>query len=107
MLDLCLSMSAPTVALAPEKVALSLQRIRVRLRADDAAVHRGRGSEGFGPLEAMPQHQRANDPSSSHQTPQPLHDATLGQMLLAGAWSRTMARLGLMWPALADAGLRP
>jgi hypothetical protein len=39
---------------------------------------------------------------------QALHDATLGQMLLAGVWLRTIARLGLRWsPAWADGELPP
>ena len=48
------------------------------------------------PINAM-----LNYASSSQRTPQPRHGATLDQTLLA------IARSGLMWPALADAGLRP
>ena len=95
MFGLCLSTSAPTVALAPAKVALSLQRIRGRLGADDTTTRRGRGSEEFGPLETMPQHQPGTDPPSSPRKPPTRHDATLDQILLAGTWSRTIARLGL------------
>jgi hypothetical protein len=44
---------------------------------------------------------------ASCPAPQPLHDPTPGQMPLAGAWSRTIARLGLKWsPASADAALQ-
>jgi hypothetical protein len=56
----------------------------------------------------MARHQRANY-LCSHRTPKPLHDPTLGQMLLAGVWShnQTLARLGLKWsPASADAALQ-
>ncbi len=52
----------------------------------------GRGSEEFGPLDAMPPHQQGTDPPSSLRMPQPRHDATLDQMLLAGALSRRIAR---------------
>jgi len=106
MLDPLALAPAPTVAFAPAKVALSLQRIQEHLRAGDAAVRRGRGSEEFDPSDATAQQQRANYPSS-HRMPQPLHETTLGQMLLAGAWSQTIARLGLKWsPASADAEFR-
>jgi hypothetical protein len=94
MLDLCLSTSAQTVALAPAKVAPSPQRLRGRLGADDVTTGRGRGSEGFGPLEAMPPHQRVTDLLSAHRPPQPRPDATLGQMLPAGAWSRSIGTSG-------------
>jgi hypothetical protein len=107
MFDLCLSTSAPTVALAAAKVAQTLLLLVRRLEADDVTERRRRGSEEFGPLDAMP-HQQGTDPPSSHRKPQPQHDATLDQIPLAGIWSRTIARLSLMWsPALADAGLRP
>jgi hypothetical protein len=93
-----LALAPARTAWALAKVALGLQRVLpARLRADDAAVRRGRGSEEFDPSDAMVQHQRANY-LCSRRTPQPLRDPTLGQMLLAGAWSRTIARLGLKWP---------
>jgi hypothetical protein len=108
MLDLCFSTSAPPVALAPAKVAQTLRVWVRRLRADDVTTRRGRGSEGFGPWEAMPQHQSGTDPPASNRTPQPRQEATLDQIVLARTWSRMMAHLDLMWSrALADAGLRP
>jgi len=86
--------AAPTAALAPVKLGQTLLLIMRRLGADDVTARRGRGSEEFCPLDATPQHQQWTDPPSSPRKPQPLHDATLDQMLLAGAWSRTIARLG-------------
>jgi len=54
MFDLCLSTSAPTVALAPAKVGQTLLLLVRRLGADDVTARRGRGSEEFAPLETMP-----------------------------------------------------
>jgi hypothetical protein len=100
--------AAPTAALAALKLAPTLLLTMRRLGADDAAARQRRGSEEFGPLDTMPQHQQGTDLLSSPRMPQPRHDATLDQMLLGGAWSRTIARLGLKrLPALADVGLRP
>ena len=97
---------APTAALALVKLAAAL-RIPWGLGAETVAVRRGRGSEEFGPLDTMPQHQQATDPLSSRQIPQPRHDATLDKTLPAWGCSQTIARLGLKpLPALADAGLR-
>ncbi len=108
MFDPCPLVAAPTAALAPVKLGRTLLLIIRPLGADDVTARRGRGSEEFGPLDAMPQHQQGTDPPSSLRMPQPRHDATLDQMLLAGAWSRAIARLGLTsLPALTDAGLRP
>ena len=108
MLDPIALAPEPTAALAHVKVGPSLLWVGGRLGADDAAVRRARGSEEFGPLDAMPQHQRATDLPSSPRMAQPRHDATLDQILLAGIWFQTIVRLGLKWsPALAGAGLRP
>src|SRR5579871_6416925 len=107
MLDPLALAPAPTVALALAKVTPILQRIRKGLRTNDTGVRRGRGSEEFDPLDPAPQHQPANNPSSSHGTPSPLHHVTLGQRPFLRAWSQTIARLGLRWsPALADVGLQ-
>ena len=96
----------PTAALAPVKLGRTLLQIVRRLGTDDVTARRGRGSEECGPLDAMPLHQQGTDPPSSPRMPQPRHDATLYQMLLAGVWSLTIARLGLTsLPALTDAGL--
>ena len=75
MLDPIALALEPTAALVPVKVGPSLPRIGGRLGADDAAVRRARGSEEFGPLDAMPQHQRGADPPSSPRMGQSRHDA--------------------------------
>ena len=85
--------AAPTAALAALKLAPTL--LLTSLGADDVGARQRRGSEEFGPLDTMPQHQQGTDLLSSPRMRQPRHDATLDQILLGGAWSRTIARLGL------------
>jgi hypothetical protein len=98
---------APTAALATVKRVRTPLLTPKRLGVDDVLAHRGRGSEEFGPLETTP-HQQGTDPPSWFRTQKPRRDGTLDQILFAGTWLRTVARLGLRWsPALADAGLRP
>src|SRR5208337_2843156 len=106
MNESCLLLAAPMAALAHLKLAPTLSlRVR-RFETDDLAAHRQRDSEGLGPLE--PKHRQETEPPSSPRLPRPRRDATLGQMLLAGVWSRAIAPLALKrLRALADAGLRP
>jgi hypothetical protein len=92
-------------ALAPTKEGRILPVLVQRLGADDVTARRRRGSEEFGPLEMMP-HQQGTDPSYSQRTPQPRHDATLGQMLLAGAWSQAIARPATSAPEMAGLSRR-
>src|SRR5271166_2520861 len=105
MYESCPLLAAPMTALAPLKLAPTLSLIMRRLGADDLAARRRRGSEGFGPLE--PKHRQETGPPSSPRLPRPRRDATLGQMQLAGAWSRAIALALKRLRALADAGLRP
>ena len=106
MLDPFALAAAPAVALAPAKVGQTLWVLLRRLGACTVRTRRGRGSEGFGPLELMP-HQQGTDPPSWHGTAQPRHVAAPDQIVLAWTWFRTIARLDLTRsPALADAGLR-
>jgi hypothetical protein len=85
MFDPCPLVAAPTVAFAPVKLGRTLLLMMRRFGADDVTARRGRGSEEFGPSDAMPQHQQGTDLPSSLRMPQPRHDATLYRMLLAGA----------------------
>src|SRR5271166_2927170 len=106
MYEPCPLLAAAMAVFASLKLAPTLSLIMGRLEANDLAVRRRRGSEEFGPLE--PIHRQKTDPPSSPRLPRPRREATLGQMLLAGVWSRAIARLALKWlRALADAGLRP
>jgi hypothetical protein len=61
MFDPCPLVAAPTVALAPVKLGRTLLLMMRRFGADDGTARRGRGSEEFGPSDAMPQHQQGTD----------------------------------------------
>src|SRR5208283_1282917 len=106
MNESCPLQAVPMAALAPLKLAPTLSLRMTRFEVEDLATHRQRGSEGLGPLE--PEHRQDTEPPSSPRLPRPRRDATLGQMLLPGVWSRAIAPLALKrLRALADAGLRP
>lgn len=98
---------ALTAASAHATLDSTLRRKIGRLGADHRSPFGGQGSEEFDPLAAMRRHHRRAELTSWPRMSQRLHDETLVQMLRAGSWHPTIARLGLKWlPVLADAGLR-
>ena len=76
MFEPCPLAAALTAALPASKLAPVLLLIMRRLGADDLAARPRRGSEEFGPLDTMPQHQQAADRHSSPRMPQPPRDGT-------------------------------
>ena len=95
MFDPCPLGAALTVALAPVKLGRTLLLIIRRLGADDVKARRGRGSEEFGPLDAMPQHQQGTDPPSSPRMPQPRHDANSRSNATCGGFVSEDCTFGL------------
>ena len=95
MFDPCPLVAALTAALAPVKLGRTLLLIIRRLGADDVTARRGRGSEEFGPLDAMPQHQQGTDPPSSPRMPQPRHDANSRSNATCGGFVSEDCTFGL------------
>ena len=66
-----------------------------RLGADNVTARRGRGSEEFGPLDSMPQHQQGTDPPSSPRMPQPRHNANSRSNATCGGFVSEDCTFGL------------